>query len=84
MKEAMAASDKAEIEEEYGDLLFAMVNLGRHLEIDAETALISANEKFKRRFHFIEEALKTSGRDLDAASLDEMEEIWSEAKKKGL
>ncbi|AIB20744.1 hypothetical protein P035_01316 [Brucella suis 06-988-1656] len=84
LKEAMAASDKAEIEEEYGDLLFAMVNLGRHLEIDAETALISANEKFKRRFHFIEEALKTSGRDLDAASLDEMEEIWSEAKKKGL
>ncbi|MEN3396808.1 nucleoside triphosphate pyrophosphohydrolase [Brucella melitensis] len=84
LKEAMAASDKAEIEEEYGDLLFAMVNLGRHLEIDAETALISANEKFKRRFHFIEEALKTSGRDLDAASLYEMEEIWSEAKKKGL
>ncbi len=84
LKEAIAARHKTEIEEEYGDLLFAMVNLGRHLEIDAETALISANEKFKRRFHFIEEALKTSGRNLDVASLNEMEEIWGEAKKKGL
>ena len=84
LKEAMAAQDKAHIEEEYGDLLFAMVNLGRHLEIDAETALIAANEKFKRRFHFIEKTLDEAGNSLNSASLEEMEDIWTEAKKKGL
>lgn len=84
LKEAMAAEDKAHITEEYGDLLFAMVNLGRHLEIDAETALIAANDKFKRRFDFIESSLKESGSSLDAAQLDDMEAIWVEAKKKGL
>lgn len=84
LKEAMAAGEKQGIEEEYGDLLFAMVNLGRHLEIDAETALIAANEKFRRRFHFIEKALGAAGSSLDAASLDEMEEKWGEAKRQGL
>ncbi|MCL7997694.1 nucleoside triphosphate pyrophosphohydrolase [Brucella sp. 21LCYQ03] len=84
LKEAMAASDKAHIAEEYGDLLFAMVNLGRHLEIDAETALIAANDKFKRRFDFIETSLRKSGSSLEAAQLEEMEAIWGEAKKKGL
>jgi len=84
LKEAMAAQDKANIAEEYGDLLFAMVNLGRHLDIDAETALIAANDKFKRRFHFIEKTLDEAGSNLDSASLEEMEEIWTEAKKKGL
>jgi len=84
LKEAMGASDKAHIAEEYGDLLFAMVNLGRHLEIDAETALIAANDKFKRRFDFIETSLKESGSSLEAAQLDDMEAIWGEAKKKGL
>ncbi|MBJ6131590.1 nucleoside triphosphate pyrophosphohydrolase [Ochrobactrum sp. Q0168] len=84
LKEAMAAQNKANIAEEYGDLLFAMVNLGRHLDIDAETALIAANDKFKRRFHFIEKTLDEAGSDLDSASLEEMEEIWTDAKKKGL
>jgi nucleoside triphosphate diphosphatase len=84
LKEAMAAQDKANIAEEYGDLLFAMVNLGRHLEIDAETALIAANDKFKRRFDFIEKSLRESGSSLEAARLDDMEAIWVEAKKKGL
>ncbi len=84
LKEAMAAEDKDNIAEEYGDLLFAMVNLGRHLEIDAETALIAANDKFKRRFDFIEKSLKDTGSSLEAAELDEMENIWIEAKKKGL
>jgi ATP diphosphatase len=61
-----------------------MVNLGRHLEIDAETALIAANDKFKRRFDFIEKSLKDTGSSLEAAELDEMENIWIEAKRKGL
>lgn len=84
LKEAMASRDKAHIQEEYGDLLFAMVNLGRHLEIDAETALIAANDKFKRRFDYIEKSLKESGSNLESAQLDDMEAIWIEAKKKGL
>lgn len=84
LKEAMAAKDKAHIAEEYGDLLFAMVNLGRHLDIDAETALIAANDKFKRRFDFIETTLKEAGSSLEAAQLDDMETIWVEAKKNGL
>ncbi|MFD1197194.1 nucleoside triphosphate pyrophosphohydrolase [Brucella gallinifaecis] len=84
LKEAMASQDKAHIAEEYGDLLFAMVNLGRHLEIDAETALIAANDKFKRRFDFIEATLNASGSSLEAAQLDDMEAIWIEAKKNGL
>ncbi len=79
----MAAQERGNIEEEYGDLLFAMVNLGRHLEIDAETALVAANEKFKRRFHFIEKTLGEAGSDLDAATLDEMEAIWG-GEEKGL
>lgn len=84
LKEAMAKGKKAEIQEEYGDLLFAMVNLGRHLELDPEIALIAANDKFRRRFHFIEKALDETGSSLEAASLDEMEAIWIKAKKKGL
>ncbi len=84
LKEAMSAGQKAEIVEEYGDLLFAMVNLGRHLDIDAETALMAANEKFRRRFHFIEKTLTHEGNSLVSASLDEMEAIWVKAKKQEL
>ncbi|PWL17890.1 nucleoside triphosphate pyrophosphohydrolase [Falsochrobactrum shanghaiense] len=84
LKEAMHGGEQAEIEEEYGDLLFAMVNLGRHLEIDAETALMAANDKFSRRFHFIEKFLEESGNTLEEASLDEMEAIWRKAKQNGL
>ncbi|MFC4625582.1 nucleoside triphosphate pyrophosphohydrolase [Daeguia caeni] len=84
LKAAMTEGKKADIAEEYGDLLFAMVNLGRHLDLDAETALRAANNKFQRRFHFIEEKLKERGRSLEQASLDEMEAIWLEAKKAGL
>ncbi len=84
LKEAMARGKKAEIQEEYGDLLFAMVNLGRHLELDPEIALIAANDKFRRRFHFIEKALDETGSSFEAASLDEMEAIWIKAKQNGL
>ncbi|MBN9046401.1 MAG: nucleoside triphosphate pyrophosphohydrolase [Rhizobiales bacterium] len=84
LKEAMAVRDKAHRAEEYGDLLFAMVNLGRHLDIDPETALIAANDKFARRFHFIENKLDRSGSSLEKAGLEEMEAIWTEAKNKGL
>lgn len=83
LREAMNNQDKANIAEEYGDLLFAMVNLGRHLELEPEMALRAANEKFKRRFHFIEDALNSDDNSLEAASLDEMEALWNKAKQAG-
>ena len=83
LREAMNNQEKANIAEEYGDLLFAMVNLGRHLELEPEMALRAANEKFKRRFHFIEDALNSDENSLEAASLDEMEALWNKAKQAG-
>lgn len=83
LREAMINQDRANIEEEYGDLLFAMVNLGRHLELEPEMALRAANDKFKRRFHFIEQALNSNNSNLDAATLDEMEALWNKAKQAG-
>lgn len=83
LREAFAGGDAASIKDEFGDVLFALVNLGRHLKIDSEAALSGTNEKFRSRFHHVERALKASGRSLDASSLDEMEELWQQAKKPG-
>jgi ATP diphosphatase len=66
--------------DEVGDLLFAAVNLARHLDVEGESALRRANQKFERRFRAIETALRAAGRDLEDASLDEMEELWQRAK----
>jgi ATP diphosphatase len=68
------------LSDELGDLLFAAVNLARHLDVDGETALRQANAKFERRFRAIEEALRTRGRRIEDASLDEMEALWQDAK----
>src|SRR5690606_27827208 len=68
------------ITEEFGDLLFAVVNLGRHLGVDPEEALTRTNRKFTNRFHAIERSLDKQGRTLEAASLEEMEGLWQEAK----
>jgi nucleoside triphosphate diphosphatase len=65
---------------ELGDLLFAVVNLARHLDVDPEESLRAANTKFESRFSAIERALATHGRTPSQASLDEMEELWNEAK----
>jgi nucleoside triphosphate diphosphatase len=65
---------------EVGDLFFAAVNLARHLKIDPEAALRSANAKFERRFAHIEHRLAEGGRTPESASLDEMERLWAEAK----
>jgi MazG family protein len=67
--------------EEFGDLLFAIVNLGRHLGIDAEAALRSANAKFERRFARIETALAQRGKVPAQSTLAEMDELWDEAKR---
>ena len=68
------------LSDEIGDLLFALVNLARHLEVDAEASLRQANAKFERRFRKVEDALHASGRRPADASLDEMEALWQQAK----
>ena len=69
------------VTEEYGDLLFVMANVARHLKIDPEAALRAANAKFVRRFKAIEAGLAARGRKPEDASLDEIEALWQEAKK---
>lgn len=69
--------------EEFGDLLFVVANLARHLEIDPEAALRAANAKFERRFRYIEEALEKRGRKPADSNLEEMDGLWDEAKAKG-
>jgi len=68
------------LEDEIGDLLFAVANLARHLKIEPEAALRRTNAKFRRRFGHIEDRLRASGQSLDAASLNEMEAHWQAAK----
>ena len=81
LREAIAAGRRDDMEDEFGDLLFAMVNIGRHLGLDAEKALGGTNAKFRSRFHYVEQELARAGRSLDAASLEEMEALWQQAKR---
>jgi ATP diphosphatase len=80
----MAAGSAQSLSGEVGDLLFAVVNLARHLKVDAEAALRGANAKFVRRFAHIENRLAERGRTPESASLDEMESLWVEAKAQEL
>jgi ATP diphosphatase len=77
---ALDKGDKEELAGETGDLLFALVNLARHVGADPEAALRGTNAKFERRFAFIERALESQGRTLEGASLAEMDALWNEAK----
>ncbi len=70
------------IKEELGDLLFAIVNLCRHLDVNAEAALRDANRKFRRRFGTVESEIRKTGRGLEEVSLEEMERLWQEIKKR--
>jgi len=74
------AGDGERMEEEYGDLLFVMANLARHLDVDPETAMRRANAKFERRFRGVESLLKADGRTTDQASLAEMDALWDRVK----
>ena len=67
---------------EYGDLLFALVNTARFLELSSEDALRGAVDKFERRFRQVEEAFRNDGRDLDDAGLEEMDRVWEEVKQR--
>ena len=78
--EARATLPYAKQVEEFGDLMFAMANLGRHLKIDPEEALRGANRKFQGRFEYIEDALETDGKTPKQSNLVEMNRLWNQAK----
>lgn len=80
LAELKAAPGGREAEEEVGDLLFAIVNLARHLDVDPESALKAANRKFRRRFAHVEARLRETGRQPADATLVEMDALWEEAK----
>lgn len=75
--------DRAAQEDELGDLLFCVVNLARHLDLDSEMALKRCNAKFERRFAYIEDALAARGLQFGDVSLEQMEALWVEAKRQG-
>lgn len=79
---AVGTRDAADIEEELGDLLFAVVNLARHLKIDPEKALTSANYKFERRFRDMESAIAETGESIAHHTLESLDKEWRAAKKR--
>ncbi|WP_024279018.1 nucleoside triphosphate pyrophosphohydrolase [Xanthobacter sp. 126] len=81
VSQALDAGGTEAIRDEIGDLLFAVVNLARHADVDPETALRGTNEKFTRRFGHVETQLAADGRRPNDASLDEMEALWQDAKR---
>ncbi len=80
LRVALAEGDQAKVSDELGDLIFAVVNIGRHVKADPEDSLRGTNTKFRRRFNHIESVLDAEGETLEAASLERMEEIWQAAK----
>jgi MazG family protein len=84
LRAARTSGDQARVTDEFGDLLFSIVNLARFWGVSPEDALRGTVEKFIRRFNYIEDVLKVQGRDIQEATLEEMDELWEEAKKKGV
>lgn len=80
--EVAAETSVEQVCEEFGDLLFVMANVARHLNIDPEEALRGANEKFSRRFRYIEKGLAERGKSLSSSDLAEMDALWDEAKER--
>ena len=80
LKVAIKNNDQDNAEEELGDLLFTIINVSRHLNIDANEALARANNKFVSRFHSMEKEVATSQKGLENTSLEELEKIWSKIK----
>ncbi len=73
--------NEAGVREEIGDLLFAVTNIARHMQVEPEAALKLTNRKFRRRFRYIEEKLRERKQTFETTTLDEMESLWQEAKE---
>jgi len=82
LKEAISKGETENAAEEIGDLLFVVMNLARHLDVEPETALKKTNRKFRQRFKFIEDELKRDGKTLEGADLKEMDDLWNKAKSR--
>jgi len=81
LKNSISYESHERIEEEFGDLLFAIVNLGRFLKINSEEALRKGIERFIDRFRYIEKKIKEDRRDIRETSIEEMEKLWNESKR---
>lgn len=82
LEEAVGERDSEHINEEFGDLLFAVVNMARHLGVDPETSLTAANYKFEKRFRDMEQAVNASGDKLQEMSLESLDKEWRAAKRR--
>jgi MazG family protein len=80
LTDAIESNDSRRLEEELGDMLFALANLARHVDVDPEISLRGANQKFSRRFRFIESRLAEGGRRVDSVNMELLEALWHEAK----
>ena len=81
LKQAILEQDRRSIEDEVGDLLFAVVNLARKCKLDAETALQGATDKFVARFNRLEDELQSRGKKLGDVDLAELDKIWNQIKE---
>lgn len=80
LKQALETQDQEKKEEEFGDLLFSLVNVGRFFSLNSEDSLRGTNRKFENRFRYIEKKVRESGTSLQETSLEEMDQYWEEAK----
>ena len=83
-REAVQLKDKKEMQNEYGDIIFALVNIARFFDIYPEEALQGTNRKFAGRFQYIEQCIKQEGKQFADYTLEQLDQFWNEAKTKGL
>lgn len=81
LRQALKLGNKSHIQSEMGDILFACINLARHVDIEAEIALRQTNEKFVRRFDYVVEQMQSAGIEFSHEQLDQMETFWQQSKK---
>jgi len=84
LEEAISKGEEENIQAELGDVLFATVNVARHTRVDAEIALRNANKRFENRFKWIESSLHEQGKTLSDVQLDDLDQLWEQAKAAGL
>ncbi len=82
LQEEIKANNQEKIEDEFGDVLFSLINYARFIGVDPESALEKTNKKFIQRFQYLEKGAKESGKEISEMSLDEMNEFWEKAKKR--